>query len=271
MNFILIDTSYLIFYRYFAILQWWKHAKPDIILPNNPIECEEFVEKFVKIFTESIQTIKRKLKIHKQENKIIAARDCHRKDIWRNSLYPKYKENRYKDDEFMGGDFFKLVYNDNLLLKAGADEILKFPNLEGDDLIAITKNLIRSKYPDACIYIIANDHDYLQLMDDNTNIINLKYKNLRESKNVFDDPEKNLFYKIILGDKSDCITPVFNKCGPKTAEKYYNNKDELDKALMKDNATELFNRNKKLVSFSEIPFDLVQNFIEKYKEVFDKL
>ena len=40
--------------------------------------------------------------------------------------------------------------------------------LEADDLIAVTKNYIRGKYPDKPIYIITNDHDLLQLADDNT-------------------------------------------------------------------------------------------------------
>ena len=268
MNFLLIDTSYLIFYRYFAIIQWWKHAKSDIELPKNPYDCEEFVEKFTKIFLASIETIKKKLKINKQECKVIAARDCPRKEIWRNTLYPKYKEHRYKDDDFMGGDFFKHVYGNNFLIRSGVNEILKFPNLEGDDLIAITKNYIREKYPQSKIYIIANDYDYLQLLDDYTWIINLKFKDLRESKKVFPEPEKNLFYKIVLGDKSDNIPPVFTKCGPKTAEKYYENRDELDKALSVGDALERFERNKKLVSFSEIPAELVKEFMEQYKQVF---
>ena len=28
-QFLLIDGSYFMFYRYFALLQWWKHSHPD--------------------------------------------------------------------------------------------------------------------------------------------------------------------------------------------------------------------------------------------------
>ena len=49
-NIILIDLSYFIFYRYYALVQWWKLAKPDNEL-GNPIENLEFVEKFKKHFT----------------------------------------------------------------------------------------------------------------------------------------------------------------------------------------------------------------------------
>ena len=32
--FILVDTSYWIFYRYFAISQWWGHSNPETPLTN---------------------------------------------------------------------------------------------------------------------------------------------------------------------------------------------------------------------------------------------
>ena len=277
--FILVDTSYWIFYRYFAILQWWKHANPDEDLFENPYENKEFVEKFIKTFVESLEGFKKKQKLHKQRSKpaipctIIAARDCSRKDIWRNSLYNHYKETRDKDDSFMGGPFFKHVYQENnkLYMKLRL-HVIQFPTLEADDVIAISKKFIREKYPDAQIYIIANDHDYLQLLDDYTEIINFQNKNLRESKKVFPEADKNLFYKIILGDKSDNIMPVFNKCGPKTCEKYYNDFNLLEEAFKKEeNSYEKFILNRKLVSFDEIPEELVNNFLNEYKEVFNTL
>ena len=52
--FILVDTSYWIFYRYFAIIQWWGHSNPETPL-TNPYENEEFVEKFLKTFSEAIR------------------------------------------------------------------------------------------------------------------------------------------------------------------------------------------------------------------------
>tara|TARA_Y100000389_G_scaffold198880_1_gene236236 strand:- start:24483 stop:25334 length:852 start_codon:yes stop_codon:yes gene_type:complete len=278
--FILVDTSYWIFYRYFAILQWWKHVNPDKDLFENPYENKEFVEKFIKTFVESLETFKKKQKLHKQRSKpaipctIIAARDCSRKDIWRNSLYNQYKETRDKDDSFMGGPFFKHVYKEDnkLLYEAGANHVLQFPTLEADDVIAISKKFIREKYPDAQIYIIANDHDYLQLLDNNTEIINFQNKNLRESKKVFPEADKNLFYKIILGDKSDNILPVFKKCGPKTCEKYYTNYILLEEAFKnEENSYEKFILNRKLISFDEIPGELVNNFLNEYKEVYNTL
>ena len=65
----------------------------------------------------------------------------------------------------------------------------------------------------------------------------------------------------MLGDKSDNIMPVFKKCGPKTCEKYYVNKDAFNEALLKEvGAQEKYELNKKLVSFEEIPTDLIESF-----------
>ena len=52
-NYILIDGSYFVFYRVFALQIWWKNAKPDIPL-ENPFTNEEFVEKFKSTFTSKI-------------------------------------------------------------------------------------------------------------------------------------------------------------------------------------------------------------------------
>jgi 5'-3' exonuclease len=280
----LVDTSYWIFYRYYAILQWWNHAKTEQPLPENHIENEEFLEKFTKTFLESLTLLKKKLKLHKERIKgqsntipcptIIAVRDCPRKDIWRNKLYEHYKGTRTQDNGFNGGPFFKFIYQDNnkLLYEAGVKHILQFPNLEADDIIAIVKQDLRAKYPDSKIYIIANDHDYLQLLDDQTEIINFQYKFLKEAKKVFEEPEKNLFYKIVLGDKSDNINPVFKKCGPKTCEKYYANKEAFNEALLKEaGAREKYELNRKLVSFTEIPQDLITNFKTTNNEVLQSL
>ena len=91
---------------------------------------------------------------------------------------------------------------------------------------------------------------------------------MRESKKVFKDAEKNLFYKIVLGDKSDNILPIFKKCGPKTCEKYYENRLLFLEELEKDKiAHEKYLLNKKLVDFNEIPEVLVNKFLEEYKSI----
>ena len=267
MNYILIDTSYLIFYRYFALLQWWKVAHPEDDL-GNPVENNEFCEKFVKQIVESVENIKRSLKLHSNRRqsppvKVLFARDCPRKNIWRNDYFTEYKATREKDDDFMGGAFFKMVYHDKLLDRTGADMILYENYMEADDIIAVTANYIKDNHHgDYRIYIIANDMDYLQLWDNNCDIVNLQGKYLIEKKNSYRDGDKNLFMKIILGDKSDNIPPVFNKCSVKEAESYYQDSDSFTKRVDSEDCYERLLLNKVIIDFDEIP-DELQTLIKK--------
>lgn len=254
-NYILLDTSYFIFYRYYALIGWWKLAQPEVEL-GNPIENEIFVEKFKKTFIEKLKEIPKRLKI--KDYKLLAGLDCPRKDIWRNSLFDKYKENREYDDTFMGGPFFKLGKD---ILKELNIQTLYHEKLEADDCNALTCKYIISQIPDSNVYIIANDMDYLQLASDKVKIINLKYQDLTSSKKWSGNAEQDLFCKIVIGDKSDDIPGIFKKCGPKTAIKYFNDKMAFDKQLKIENAYEKYEKNKKLVDFNEIPENLVLEFM----------
>jgi len=74
-----------------------------------------------------------------------------------------------------------------------------------------------------------------------------------------------LFVKILTGDKSDNIKGVFKKCGPKTACKYFDNRELFEEKLNSvEGAMEIYELNKKIIDFNEIPEELVKNFLEKY-------
>ena len=259
MNFVLIDGSYFIFYRYFALNVWWKNAKagdkPDISCNDDPA----FIEKFKKTFEFRIDEMNDCLGI---ENSIkLVGKDCKRCDIWRNHLYPHYKLTRSKDDEYGVGKFFQLSYDDKLFELAGVDSILSYRHLEADDCIAITARHLRLTYPEAHVWIIANDMDYLQLGDERCHLRNLKYQDLTKSKSSSGDAAQDLFCKVVSGDKSDNIPAMFKKCGIKTARKYYHDQDLFQKAIDETkNAEELYYLNRTLVDFNYIPTDLVEGF-----------
>ena len=261
-NFILIDGSYYIFYRYFAILQWFKcshkGAKPD-----NPSQDTEFVEKFRSTFLSKLEEIPQKLKI---ENPImLVGKDCPREEIWRMQIFKEYKENRVYDDTFMGGPFFAMAYQDNLFGNGTGASILEYPQLEADDCIALTTKYILKQYPAANIWIITSDMDYLQLAQPNVHLYNLKYKKLTDSKSSYNDAKKDLFCKIVMGDKSDCIPSVFKKCGKVTAGRCYEDKQYFaSKMAACGEAKQQFELNKTLIDFDEIPLNLVKKFYTQY-------
>ena len=265
-TFIFIDGSYFCFYRYHSLLNWWKNAYPEEPLAD-PFQCQKFVDKFIKTFIENVEEIPKKLGLHKDKFKpiIIVGKDCKREQIWRTKLFPEYKGTRVKEDGFMGGPFFKMAYEDNLFGKGGAKAVLKHPHLEADDCIAISVKHVLNNYPDAQIYIITSDKDYLQLAKPNVQIFSLAYKKLTDQKSSTGNPECDLFCKIVMGDISDNIKSVLKKCGPKTALKCYENRAYFDEKMKTENAYELYNLNETLVDFNKIPQQLVDEFLESLK------
>ena len=264
MNYILIDTSYLVFYRFYALIQWWKMANADIEL-GIPEENKDFCDKFEKSIIDSVKTIRKLLKLHetkykKPEVKVIAAYDCPRTKIWRNSLYSQYKGTRDREDKYKYtiGKFFKIVYRKELMKMAGCDYIIEEDDLEADDVIAITKKYLRNKYNELEINIITNDMDYLQLWDEHCHLVNLKGHYLIDKPNSYREAYKNLFIKMIIGDKSDNISPVFKRCSVREAEELYDNQDILDKKLQDEDAYEKILINKTLIDFDEIPTEYIE-------------
>ena len=261
-HFLLIDGSYFVFFRYYAILNWFKLARKEVEL-KNPIENVEFVEKFKKTFISKMKEIQIKLNI--DNPRILVGKDCPRKTIWRMKYLPTYKGNRVYDDSFLGGPFFEMAYKDNLFIQGGCSKILSYPTLEADDCIAILSKKILKIIPTANITIITSDMDYLQLACDNIKLYDLKFNKLTEKKSSYNNAEKDLFIKILRGDKSDNIKGVFKKCGPKTACKYFDNKELFEEKLNSiEGVMERYLLNKKLIDFNEIPKDLVIKFIDKY-------
>jgi 5'-3' exonuclease len=265
-TFIFIDGSYFCFYRYHSLLTWWKNAYPeqsDVLL--DPYQNQQFVEKFKKTFVENVAKIPKSLKLDKTDKPIIiVGRDCKRENIWRNELFPNYKGTRANgsEDGFMGGPFFKMAYDEQLFIQGGARSILKHPKLEADDCIAITVKHLLNKYPACNIYIITSDKDYLQLAQERVHLYNLAFKDLTEQKSCTGDANCDLFCKIVTGDVSDNIPSVFPKCGPKTALKYFENRDLFEKKLLESNAFQTqYELNRKIIDFNYIPEELVNEFM----------
>jgi 5'-3' exonuclease len=246
-------------------MTWWKNAYPENPLLD-PFQNEQFVEKFRKTFVENLEKIPKNLGLGKNDSPIMfVGKDCPRETIWRMQLFADYKKNRANgpEDGFMGGPFFKMAYQDELFQKGGAKAILKYPTLEADDCIAISVKYILGLYPECMIYVITSDKDYLQLVEPRVKIFDLKFKNIAEQKSSTGNPKSDLFCKIVMGDTSDNIPSVIKKCGPKTALKCFENSEYFEERLKKENAYEIYERNKTLVDFNNIPENLVNDFISK--------
>jgi 5'-3' exonuclease len=267
-TYIFIDGSYFCFYRYHSLLTWWKNAFPDELdVLQDPYQSEVFVNKFKKIFIETVKNLQKKLGISKNVKPILLiGKDCKRTDIWRNELFSSYKGTRGMDTTFMGAPFFKMVYDEQLFIEGGATSILKHPKLEADDCIALSVKHLLEVNPSSQIYIITSDKDYLQLSGPQVHLFNLSYKKLTDQKSCTGTPECDLFCKIVTGDSSDNIPSVFPKCGVKTALKYYENRELFVKKLGESEAYQKqYELNKKIIDFNQIPNDLAEEFMKVWK------
>ena len=248
-TYLFIDLSYFIFYLYYSKKKYYEFQKLNT---ENLIENEEFLKIFGN-FDVKINDIKKKLKLPK-DIIVIFAKDCKRSDIWRNKLYLEYKKSRKTDQEV--GKFFKFTYN-NIIKNYF---YIENNTCEADDIIGVlTKNL----YKENKINIITGDYDYLQLLyNDNVNIYNLKYTNLKEKS--CGCRKKDLMIKILMGDKSDNIFPIHKKLGIKTALKYIDNKELLKTKLINEEINKNYNLNLNLIDMDYIPkylqLDIINNF-----------
>lgn len=263
-TYIFIDGSYFNYYRFYSVVRWWKIAYPDELL-TDPINNPDFIAKFKETFLDTIKKIPKKLGLDKTCcPTILVGKDCKREDIWRTTLFDKYKTTRNDNRQLNGSAFFKMAYEEDLFLKGGVNQIISYPTLEADDCIAIyVKHLLEQKQNEnITIYIITSDKDYLQLLEPRVHIYNLAFKNILEQKSKLGDAKTELFCKIVMGDISDNISSVLKKCGPKTALKCYQNKDYFEERLKKEDAYEKLELNTKLVDFNYIPEKLVTEFLE---------
>ena len=181
---------------------------------------------------------------------------CDSRHNWRKDVYDDYKGNRQKkrdDSEVDYEEFFKRL--DEFILEAkelfSTVYFLKINNCETDDTIAVLAKKFSNNIAKEII-IVSSDKDFLQLQ---------KYKNIKQydgnQKKFISclNPENELEIKILTGDKGDNIPAVRPRVGPVTASKLLN--EGLDIILKDPLIAANYIRNKKLISFEEIPDDII--------------
>jgi 5'-3' exonuclease len=184
--------------------------------------------------------------------------------------YKEYKQSREERLDTFNKEIFKHTIS-TLLPKLQEKYVgcvtLSLNHVEADDIVAIVKRHIRSIEPTKEIFIITNDNDYLQLIDDYTLIINLQGKDLKERLEG-ETPKQYLLKKIIVGDKSDNIPSIAKKIGDKTSSKLAADPESLDTLFKKNpDAEKQFQLNKLLISFDMIPQKYQTSIVNLYKEI----
>jgi 5'-3' exonuclease len=259
MNYIFIDGSYFIFYKFYGQISAWKIC--NVPVPPKPIEDPEFVERFTKSCLRSLkEDIQKKLKLKKDKKyKIFIGKDCMRENIWRTQLYPEYKQGRKPCPEIY--PFFDLAYS--TIFPGNCDAVLGMEKLEADDCIALSvKHLQPLLKEDDQIFVFTSDKDYLQLGSHKLKIMNLLYKDIT----CYDDANLFLFTKIMKGDPSDNIKPVIKGLRAKLLTEYYNHRDFFEQNVNKE-TMDRYILNETLVDFNRIPNELKEAWIQHINQL----
>lgn len=260
---LMVDLSYYIFHRFFATQRWYGFQNKEAEA-NKLTGDEAFMTAYKKHFCQDMLKFAKKL-ASKTTNPVVLLKDCMRSNIWRNEYHSGYKEGRTVSDKMDTGIFQKTY--EWLASKPFDHYLISVDRLEADDLAYLMKNKIRnvpqSSTAPTPIIIITNDNDYAQLCDENCKIYNAGLKNIMERFSGY--IATDIKTKILLGDKSDNITPCLSTKHKKLMQTLCEMEaNELEEWLKAEGLYDKYLQNRMLVDMSYIP----QNLQEEFHEVF---
>lgn len=275
--YILIDTSYVIYYSVHGAWNWYKREFSPKVDKESPIDVSTDQEFLCMLSNGLKHNILKALTNHLglfDKSKIIFCLDCPRKNIWRRSYYDLYKMNRdnsKQQHEFQISPVFS--YAKDIVIPNLVEELqckmLQSDNAEGDDIVAVTTNHLSTSDD---VLILTCDYDMAQLINDRVSIINLQNEqiNLLKLTEKFgvESIDDYLKLKIFMGDAGDNIPAIHEKCGKVTALKYVKNSKVLmeNKKVNLDSVKANLKRNKLLIDFKMIPDEIKQQIEHELNE-----
>ncbi|MBF0205388.1 MAG: DNA polymerase I [Oligoflexia bacterium] len=185
---VIIDLSSLIFRAFYAI--------PALNSPKGvPVNAVYGVlTMLLKVFSEQSPT------------HILIAKDSEKGSGHRKFLYPEYKANRSAPPENL---FLQFPLIDDLLKKMQLPSF-RTSGHEADDVIGSAVNFWKHSFDE--IYIISNDKDLMQLVDEQVKVVDTKLDKVYGPAEVQEKmgvpPGKVVDYLAIVGDSSDNIPGI---------------------------------------------------------------
>lgn len=262
------NTCYLVVFSKYLSGKYKGHTTESLAKEK----FEELVRDSLKLTFFKVLNI---LEWNKEYNTdILFAKDGYH--LWRKDrLFKEYKFHRKGERDASSVDF-RLVFKvfDRVWEELMAVLPFRFINLEHIEVDDVIYEAIMSEYDTYDKFqVYSTDGDFKQLLrHEKVELYNPMRRKFIES----DNPEFELFEKIIRGDKSDGIpniyansiterqTPIFTK----RIRDWYDDKEEF-KAFLKTQPQEVakrFIRNKKLIDMRSIPEDIRSTIREALKQ-----
>lgn len=292
---VFVDTGYLYYYVIYGAFNMWSKMYPDRYKQRCPTEPsiddlpdlttdDRYIMCLEKKFQHNLDKIFYIIKNKVFEGytppgiktRIYFCNDS--KPYWRTEiLYPEYKMQRKLSRKYFNtGKAFNYLSN-VIVPKLDIENFFGIKTLnvngaEADDLIMVLCRNIKHNNN----IIIGTDHDLIQVLD-KARMFDLIGREITTSKiayklvkeNIEITPKEYLLTKFIMGDKSDNIQSVFNRCGPKTAFKLVKNTDKLRKKLISGgkSAYDRLELNRNLIDAKRIPRNIQKQIIMEYSRI----
>lgn len=199
-------------------------------------------------------------------------------NYWRKEVFPPYKASRHtarENDEVDWKEVFRIM---NVV----RDEIREFmpwkmisvPRTESDDVIAALVEMTQEFGKTEPVMIISADGDFAQLQR-HSNVSQFSPQTKKAVKDV--TAGRNLREKILRGDSGDGIPNVLSgdtcfidkvrqtPLSSKKLEHWISNWDTLQEH-MDEKTYRNFQRNRRLIDFTQIPEDIRAAVVAKYEE-----
>jgi 5'-3' exonuclease len=267
---ILIDTSYTIFYRFFATIRWYSLANKEEyqLIKNdtnyNWYDNKIFIEKYEKMFLEAIIKLIKKKTFYSPNSYVLFCLDTPKEHLWRMKIQCDYKSNRIMKtcDATNIKLFFNYTYTiiiPNLIKTYKNINQLQISNIEADDIIGVICLYIKNKDLNYKIYLISSDNDFYQLGFKNLSFIN--YKSKKELILSIEEAKYELNKKILFGDKSDCIPSIIKKRIKNKIELLENENILLKYLNDNPESKKQYEINKKMIDFNNIPSEYYNKII----------
>lgn len=244
---LLVDLGYLLFYRYHATTKNLAFRGVD----TGSLTDDDIISYYKTHLDEQLKKTMKKYKV--DYTSVFFCKDARQATVWRKDLYPDYKATRGVATDLVRK--LKRVMYDTV---SQYGTLFGVDRLEADDMIYLTAKAILKLKPEVNIYILANDRDYLQMIEnDNMHLVDASSKSVKGSGNCHID----LWIKTLMGDKSDNIPPVCKGVGKKTAEKLAHDNNERNAFIDKKGCRDALERNMTLIHFDRIP--------QQYRDAFN--
>lgn len=244
-SWLLVDTSYLIFAKFFAGIGAVKRLGAD----NNCMDDERFVERFDDGFVRDLRRVMAAGGVT-DYSRVVFCRDCSKSSVWRREKFPGYKGGRANNALF-DKRIFTHVYGVLIPRLEGA-HVVGAMHAEADDVIAVLSGLLTPSW------VLTNDNDCIQLAGPRCRVVNLNLMDLTVRRRGI-EPRRHLLNRILGGDRSDSIPGVIS--AGRTRGKTRQSEAEVLCALSEDEAARFW-RNDQLMNLARVPYDIVHSVHE---------